>query len=105
MPVDAMYSIADHTRLHPGPDLLSSTLDANEVVILNIRQGTYFSLDHVGAALWHHVAKAPCTFAELTAFVEARFAVAPGLCQDDVRAFIKTLLAHDLLCIQDPDSH
>jgi hypothetical protein len=97
-----MPLLTDHTRLHPGPDLLTSTLTADEIVILHMGQGTYFSLDHVGAALWHHLATAPCTFAELADFVEAHYAVSPGVCRNDLAAFLEALLTHDLLRLQDP---
>lgn len=97
-----MPSIPDHTRLQPGPNLLASALTGDEVIILHPRQGTYFSLEHVGAALWRHLSAAPRTFTELTAFVEAHYQVSAQACRDDLEVFIDDLLAQDLLQRQDP---
>ncbi len=88
-------------RLRLAPDLLTSALTEDEVVILHPKQGTYFSLDHVGAALWHHLAAAPRTVAELIAFVEAHYQVSAEACRGEVETFVEDLLAQDLLDLQD----
>ena len=85
------------SRFRPGPDLLTSALTEEEVVILHLKQGAYFSLDHVGAAVWRHLAAAPRTVTELTAFVEAHYQVSAEGCRGDLEVFLDALLAQDLL--------
>ena len=84
-------------RLRPNPGLLASTLAEDEVVILHLKHGTYFSLENVGATLWRHLAEAPRTLTELTTFVEAHYQVSAQTCRDDLEAFIDALVAQDLL--------
>ena len=92
-----MTAIDPHARLQPGPGLLTSILTDDEVVILHPGTGLYFSLERVGAAVWRHLVTAPRTFAELTAFVEAHYAVSTEACRDDLAVFVEHLLGHDLL--------
>ena len=95
-----MLPIAADAVLQPGPDLLTSALSEEEVVILDPKQGIYFSLDHVGAAVWHHLVAAPRTFDDLVAFVAAHYEVAVETCRGDLEVLVKDLLDQDLLHLQ-----
>src|SRR3954465_3659485 len=44
------------TRLSPKPDVHAKRFD-NEVIVLDLGQGAYFSLDEVGAAVWEGFAR------------------------------------------------
>ncbi|HEY6361484.1 MAG TPA: hypothetical protein VIX63_10285 [Vicinamibacterales bacterium] len=44
-------ALSDSDIIAVGPDVLTSEFDS-ELVILDLRQGVYYGLEHVGARIW-----------------------------------------------------
>jgi len=78
------------------PDtVLFRALD-DELVLLNLSTGFYFSLDAVGASIWHAIQQDGRLAHVLTQLV-SEFAVEEGRAQDDLTDLVVTLCEHDLL--------
>lgn len=79
-----------------NPDQLSCNL-SNEVVILNIRNNTYYGLNEVGAVIWKALKERPRTQQELCARVVQEFDVPLEKCASDVAALISELVKSGLV--------
>ena len=73
-----------------------STNLAGEVVILDIQQGLYYGLDHVGADVWTQLEK-PTRFAELVERVVSRYDVDRGTAESDLTTLLNELLTLGLI--------
>lgn len=78
-----------------APQQVSSELDG-EVVILNLRDSTYYSLDEVGALVWAAIQQ-PRPFAEVVEAVLAEYDVEPAQCEQDLLALLGDLRAAGLI--------
>jgi hypothetical protein len=75
-------------------DLLTTEF-ANELVILNLRDGVYYSLEEVGARVWMML-REPVAVRELCAAIVREYDVAADRCEADVRSLLASLIAHGL---------
>jgi hypothetical protein len=88
----------------PGPDSRLRTNDAEcaakvldgEAVIINLLNGTYYSLDKAGAVMWE-LAASGGTIAEIVGGVTARYDVDASRAEADVKRLVDELLAERLL--------
>lgn len=69
---------------------------AGDAVILSLRDGVYYGLDPVGAAVWRMLER-PCSAAALRDALVAEFEVDPGRCALDLLALLEDLATHSLL--------
>jgi hypothetical protein len=72
---------------------------ADEVVILNLKDGTYYSLEEVGALIWDRMQQ-PCSIAQLCAAVMAEYEVEADQCAEDVLALVDDLLLAGMIEVQ-----
>ncbi|MCX7646474.1 MAG: PqqD family protein [Rhodobacteraceae bacterium] len=86
---------AGATRFRTAPDCVACAF-GDGIAILDLRSNLYFSLNAVGAEVWHRLA-VPQTEGELVAHVAARFGVAPEVCGPDLARLIAQLAAHRLV--------
>jgi hypothetical protein len=82
------------------PDQVSCDLDG-EAAILNLKSGTYYGLDPVGAFIWSQLA-APHPVSAIAASILDRYDVAPERCQHDLLALLGQLDERGLLEIRQP---
>ena len=88
----------------PGPDNRLRANDAEcaakvldgEAVIINLLNGTYYSLDKAGAVVWE-LAAAGGTIAEIVGGVTARYDVDASRARQDVERLVSELEAERLL--------
>ena len=88
----------------PGPDNRLRANDAEcaakvldgEAVIINLLNGTYYSLDKAGAVVWE-LAAAGGTITEIVGGVTARYDVDASRAQQDVERLVGELVAERLL--------
>ena len=92
--------LPDEALLVPSPDQLSTEV-AEEVVLLGLRRGRYYSLDTVGARVWQEL-QAPTTFGALVGRVVEAFDVDDAAARRDLSAFIRELEAEGLVEIRPP---
>jgi hypothetical protein len=75
--------------------LVSSEL-TDETVILNLANGTYYSLDRLGTVIWELV-QYPTTVADVYAELMARFDVEPERCRAELMDFLWNLEQNGLI--------
>jgi hypothetical protein len=72
----------------------------DDVVILDLKAGLYFSLDNVGAKVWQLIQQ-PTTVSELREAILDAFEVAADVCQQDLLTLLRDLASRNLIEIRD----
>ena len=72
----------------------------DDIVILDLKAGLYFSLNDVGALVWRLVQE-PRSVRELRAAILEEFEVDPEVCDRDLRALLRELEDRKLVEIRD----
>ncbi|NJN18500.1 MAG: PqqD family protein [Oscillochloris sp.] len=71
-----------------------------ELVILSLKNGTYYGLDPVGSFIWG-LLEQPRSLIDLCDAVTAEYEVSREQCEGDVHALIRDLADHGLVEIRD----
>jgi hypothetical protein len=58
-----VQEVTETSSLRRGHDLLEATLD-DEIILLSVARGYYYSLDDIGSDIWHRIVT-PCRAAAL----------------------------------------
>lgn len=82
-------------RYHLAPDLSVTELD-NEVVILNLQNGQYFGLNHVGQDLIEHF-KAEQTLESAINMIAEKYQIPNHQAEQDIQQLTTQLLENQLL--------
>ena len=82
-----------------APDVLGSEL-GSEVVMLSLRDGTYYGLDAVGAEVWRLI-QSPSTIGHIVATIVDIFDVDEERCRTDVVALISALRDRQLVHVRE----
>ncbi|MCC7361697.1 MAG: PqqD family protein [Anaerolineales bacterium] len=77
------------------PKIVHETIEG-EVVIINLDNGAYYSLDQAGAALWGELEGGAGT-SDLAAYLEAHYAVSAAEAEAAVNAWVAALIAEELV--------
>ena len=80
-------------------DQVSCELDG-EAAILNLKTGSYFGLDPIGAMVWSLIA-GPIAVHEIVDAIVAQYDVKRARCQQDLLALLATLDQRSLILIGD----
>lgn len=91
--------ISRHSIVVASQDQVSSEL-SGEAVILNLRNGTYYGLDAVGATIWGLIQEPRSIEAIHTALLE-QYDVEPERCERDLLALLQELAAAELVEVRD----
>jgi hypothetical protein len=75
----------------------------NELMMLNVEQGAYYSLDPIAAEIWE-LLEEPADVSDLTARLQQRYAVSAEQCQADVLAFLERLYANGMIILENDSS-
>jgi len=81
--------ISKDTIVVASKDQVSSDL-AGEVVTLNLKNGTYYGLDEVGARVWSLIQQ-PCAVGTIRDAILAEYEVEPERCEHDLLALLQDL--------------
>lgn len=73
---------------------------AGEVVMLNLKNGTYYGLDEVGARVWSLIQE-PRSVAALRDAITDEYDVEPERCEHDLLALLQELEAAGLIEVRD----
>lgn len=84
------------TKWKVSPEVLSARID-DEVVLMSIEAGYYFSLDPTGSRIWELLSGRPSTIAELADMLMEEYEVEKDTCIADVMNFIGTMAARKLV--------
>lgn len=77
------------------PDTVHETFD-DETVLLNLKSGTYYSLDSVGAEVWTLIESGQ-DFGGMTEALSKRYSMAADELMPHLRCFLQELLEEDLI--------
>jgi hypothetical protein len=87
--------IADSTILVADRDVLAAEFPS-EFVLLNVRDGMYYSLEDVGARVWT-ILQAPIAVGALRDRIAAEYDVDPTRCGSDIASLIGDLVNRGLV--------
>jgi hypothetical protein len=88
-----------NSRLTPAPELLSSELDG-EAVILDLATGVYYGLNGVGARIWELLGEARGLRTIRETLVE-EFEVDPARCEADLMEVVGRMAASGLVRVSE----
>ncbi len=71
----------------------------DELMMLNVEQGAYYSLDPIAAEIWRMLEQ-PMQVDAIVAQLQKRYAVSPEQCRADVLEFLAKLLENGMVLIQ-----
>lgn len=83
----------------PNPDCTVATL-GDETVILDAKNGIYYSLNEVGGFVWNQMAAAPKSFEELEASILDSYNTDPVTCRTDLQEILDQLLQENLAVLK-----
>jgi hypothetical protein len=98
--MDGRPAISDTAIVSVASDVLASEL-GSEVVMLNLRDATYYGLDDVGAEIWR-LLQAPITTDAIVHALVATYDVEADRCRADVRRLLGDLVDRGLVEVRDP---
>ena len=70
-----------------------------ELMMLNVEQGAYYSLDPIAADIWNLLEK-PSPVKDLVDSLQKRYAVTPEQCQADVLAFLEEMQSNGMILVE-----
>src|SRR3954447_6079048 len=91
----AVNDISLDARVRPNPDLLSSELEG-EAVILDLSSGVYFGLNSVGARVWE-LLQAGHDLRSVRAALLEEFDVPASRCEADLLGLVRRMAADGLV--------
>lgn len=81
---------------HPNPEVVSTTLDTGETVLINLTTANYFSLNETGTRIWQLLGEGQ-SVAEVAAALAAEYEVTAPQAQQSVLTLVEALAAHQLV--------
>jgi hypothetical protein len=84
------------TALRRNGEIIAAPVGTEELVMLSVAAGRYYSLNPVGRRLWE-LLEQPRTVPELCAAISAEFEVDAQTCQADVVKFVTEMMDNGLL--------
>lgn len=95
----ALPPISDSARLVASPDVMATRVGA-ELVVLNLQDGVYYSLDEAGIRIWE-LLQAPVTVPAISQALVSEYEVEEARCDGDVRTFVAELASRGLVQVQE----
>ena len=92
--------ISENSIVAVSKDQVSSDLGEGEVAILNLRGGTYYGLDAVGARIWN-LLQEPKTVREIRNVLVNEYDIEPERCERDLHALLRRLVDEGLAEVRD----
>jgi Coenzyme PQQ synthesis protein D (PqqD) len=92
-------SLTSRAVVVASKDRMSCPL-GDDIIILDLKAGLYFSLDNVGATVWQLIQQ-PRTVQEIRQAVLDTFDVDAEVCERDLGALLEDLAARNLIEIRD----
>lgn len=71
----------------------------DELMMLNVEQGSYYSLDPIAAEIWM-ILEQPARVADLVDRLQRRYAVTPEQCQADVLEFLAEMQKNGMILVR-----
>lgn len=97
---ESSMAITLDTTLSRDGDILYSSVNAEEAVMLNVTAGKYYALNAVGARIWE-LLEQPMTVAQLCAQICAEFEVDMQTCQVAVLKFADETIENGIVHVSE----
>jgi hypothetical protein len=94
-----MHPMPDSAKVVASPDLLTTDF-GDELVVLNLRDGFYYSLDDLGIRIWR-LLQDPVTVRDIREAVTSEYEVDAVRCERDIRSFLDDLAGRGLIEVRD----
>jgi len=89
--------ISNASCITAADEVLASAF-GEEIVVLNLRSGVYYTLDEVAAKVWTLIAS-PSRVSAIRDEIVSEYDVDPMRCEHDIRELIQTLASHGLVTV------
>ncbi len=83
------------SQIRRNPELMHAPAN-EELVMLSVAAGNYYSLDPVGRRIWE-MAEEPIRLNELCSCLMREFEVDQSVCEKDMLEFVAQLRVHDIV--------
>jgi len=93
-----MPTITLNTQVARADGFSTAPVD-NELMMLNVEQGKYYSLDPIAAEIWNLLEK-PALVGEVVIQLQKKYKVSPGQCQADVVEFLEKLSSYGMIVLK-----
>lgn len=97
--IEIAYDIAKVRRYRAIKDHLFSDL-AGEAVILSLKNGKYYGVNHVGAAIWSAIQQ-KSSLAEIETVLMQEYEVDEETCRSEVKSFLDNMIQEELVDVLD----
>jgi hypothetical protein len=97
----AVERVEMHSVVVASDEQVSCEL-AGEAAILNLKNGSYYGLNTVGATVWD-LLKKPISVRELCNALLERYEVEPQRCADDLLALLRDMIEQGLIEVKKVD--
>ncbi len=95
-----MTELTSSATVVRSPELLFSSID-RELVIFEIKQDTYFSLDDIGADIWRRLER-PVAVTALCSGLAEHYVAEPSVIERDVLVLLAEMQAAGLVVVSAP---
>ena len=92
--------LTPHDLLRPNEADVAAKVLEGEAIIINLSNGTYYSMDKVGGLIWEMMERGQDLEATVAA-ITARYEVSPEQAQADVQRLVGELMQENLVIISD----
>jgi len=93
--VGIVQEVTETSSLRRGRDLLEATLD-DEVILLSVERGFYYSLDDIGSDIWRRIVT-PCRASDLFAALSKDYDADAATVARDVLPLLREMAAEGLI--------
>jgi len=92
--------LTPQVRLCPNEAEVAAKVLDGEAIIINLSNGTYYSMDKVGGLIWEMIV-AGRTPADIAEAIASRYEVSPELAQADIQRLAGDLMREHLVIVSD----
>lgn len=90
-------------RLRPNSQEVAAKVIGGEAIMINLLSGVYYSMDHVGGAIWELI-ESDHSIEELVTAITARYDVSREQAEADVQRFVEELMPENLIVASTDDA-
>lgn len=92
----ARHAITSEAPLRRAADLLCAAVGSEEIVMLSVAAGRYYSLNAAASRIWE-LLESPKTVGQLSQQLCLEFEVEAAVCEAEVRTFLDDLLRYGIV--------
>lgn len=89
-------NVPDYMKYAANPDVVSTSLDDNESVLLNLKTRRYYTINETGSVIWNEL-KAGRSTEEIVSALTREFDITEEAARTHVDSFLEELMADDIV--------